>query len=173
MVMALLTWTTPGRSVSRQTYSLFFELASELLEFNLDSLELGQFALDEPGCKLGAMSDTFRSQNVNVAELVLRSLEVGKLEVPFVDQRLDAEIDRPEAHAKFLGDFPLRGVGSAFQKAQDPEMHVFALLSYFVTDHGIDRYSPDQSYRTAGDSGPSVTAVFYEQAEASRSFLNA
>ena len=102
----------------------------------------------------------------------LQRLEVGELDVTLFDQRLDAKIDRPKAHAKLLGDLTLRGIGPAFEKAQHPEMHVLTLPSDFVTDHGIDRYSSEQSYRTAGDSAPSVTAAIYEQAEASRSFLN-
>jgi hypothetical protein len=72
-----------------------------------------------------------------------------------------------------ISDFALGGIGTVFKQSQNPEMQVFALLSDFITDHRIDRYSLDQSYRTVGEIAPSVIAAIYEQAGASRSFLNA
>lgn len=51
-------------------------------------------------------------------------------------------------------------------------MYVLALLSNFVTNHEIDRYGSNKSYRTEGEAAPSVIAAIDEQAEASRSYLN-
>lgn len=120
----------------------------------------------------GALRNAFRGEDVDVAQLVLRGLEVGELDVALVDQRLHAKVDRAEADAKLLRDLALRCVGAAFEQAQDPEMHVLALLCDFVTSHGIDRRGSSQRYRTAGEPAPSVTCVSDEHAGASRSFLN-
>ncbi len=157
----------------REGGGLLGKLAVKLIQLSLDRLELYHFSPDETGGKLGAMGNAFRGQDINIAKLVLRAPEVCKLDVTLVDQRVDAEIYGSQAHTQLLGDFALRGVGSAFEKAKDLEMHVLALLSDSVTGHVTDRYRSDHSYRTAGETAPSPTVAIYEQAEASRSFLNA
>lgn len=121
----------------REGYGLLREFAAELLQLSADRLIFSHLAFDEVDSQAGAMGEALGGKNIDVAEPILRCLEVSKLDMALVDQSLYAKVDGPEANPKLLGDLALRGIGSAFNEAKDLEMHVLALLGNFVTDHGV------------------------------------
>ena len=54
-----------------------------------------------------------------MGELVVAVAEVARLDPAFLDQRADAVVDLPEAHAHFAGEFALGKLGARFEQPQE------------------------------------------------------
>ena len=118
------------------------KLVIQLLKFAPDRLVFCKLALDEARAKLGPVGNAIWRQNIGISQLVRRGLEVGKLDMPLVDQGTEAKVYSAKAYAECVGDIALGERRIVFDQPKDPEADVLALLFDPVTHDGERMSAP-------------------------------